>query len=91
MSDTEHHWVYEDRPDMGPAVIAASPLIVAADGSVEGVLSGLTLITKLDGLKERAWTITWVDSIEYPTDHRIVWAAEGHGSRDVLAAKGDTP
>ena len=80
MSDTDHHWVFryiDGRSSM--ATIEACPLIIADDGSVEGIMVGLTLITDLESLKQRAWTITEVDDMEDPSDHRLVWAAEGHG------------
>lgn len=78
MSDTEHHWVYTPSR-MGGDTIEACPLIIGDDGLMEGIMVGVTLITSLDGLKERAWTISRVDNLNDPTSIEFVWAAEGHG------------
>lgn len=77
MSDSEHHWVYAEGRLSG--LIEACPLIIGDDGEVEGIMVGLMLITDLDGLKERAWTISKVDNMNEPSQIEFVWAAEGHG------------
>lgn len=82
MSDSEHHWVYVDAREPFDGLIQACPLVIADDGSVEAIMDGLTLITDLDGLKERAWTITKIDNIYEPRTFELVWAAEGHGIRE---------
>lgn len=87
MSDSEHHWIYAEltgtiADKFLPGTVQACPLIVADDGTVEAVMVGLTFITDLDGLKERAWTITKVDSIDEPSTSELVWAAPGHGRKE---------
>ena len=87
MSDSEHHWIYSEltgtiAENLIPGTVQACPLIIADDGSVEGVMVGLMFITDLDGLKERAWTITKVDNIDEPTTTELVWAAPGHGRHE---------
>ena len=86
VADTEHHWVYRPARQPFDGLIEASPLIVEADGTVSGVLVGLVLVTDLDGLKERAWTIDEVDDFEEPTYVNHVWAAEGHGTKETSDA-----
>jgi hypothetical protein len=80
VTDTEHFWAYREARSPFDGLVEACPLIVDDDGQVEGVLVGLILLTDLDGLKERAWTIDRVDNFENPTFVEHVWAAPGHGT-----------
>lgn len=79
MSDSEHHWVYADAREPFDGLIQACPLVIDDGGEIEAVMTGLILITDLDGLKERAWTISKVDDMNEPTSIEFVWAADGHG------------
>ncbi len=72
MPEIDRYWVVAEETDM-PGMLACNPLEFEEDGRVR-IMSGLTLLTDLDGLKKRGAKKVWlVDDIYDYANPRVLW------------------
>lgn len=73
------YWVVAEEPGM-EGLLVCNPVVL--DGDHVRFISGLTLLTDLEGLKERGAVKVWqVDDLDGYTNPRVLWEKEEPNER----------